>query len=177
MTSVPVTDAFDESEAMDQLEVELPPAQMEWLEETAEKQGVSVGHVLRAVVMGQMRESQASPSAPAYSGDGKPPSFSEEVEEMGTDATGTTPDSSERSAENDCLLDRPRSFSKKQEEPAGNDTLTRGEEQTDEDPVGEGASAEDGGPADRGSSASDARPTKRRSVSTPSRSMFYMVEE
>lgn len=41
MTSVPVTDAFDESEAMDQLEVELPPAQMEWLEEMAEKQGVS----------------------------------------------------------------------------------------------------------------------------------------
>ena len=192
MTSVPVTDAFDESEAMDQLEVELPPAQIEWLEEMAEKQGVSVGHVLRAVVMGQMRESEASPSAPAYSGDGKPPSFSEEVEEMGKDATDAIPDSNERSAENDCLLDRLRSFSKKLEEPAGNGTLTRGEEQADEAPVGEaplgegasaeeGGSIEEGGSDDRGSSASDARATKRRSAPEPSvgagRSMFDMVEE
>jgi hypothetical protein len=139
-----------------------------------------------------MRESQASPSAPAYSGDGKPPSFSEEVEEMGKDATDAIPDSNERSAENDCLLDHLRSFSKKLEEPAGNGTLTRGEEQPGEEPVGEaplgeGDSAEEGGSieegesADRGSSASDARATKRRSASAPpigaGRSMFDMVEE
>lgn len=116
---------------------------------------------------------------------------------MGKDAADAIPDSNERSAENDCLLDRLRSFSKSLEEPAGNGTLTRGEEQPGEEPlgeepvgeapVGEGASAEEcgsieeGESADRGSSASDARATKRRSAPAPSvgagRSMFDMVEE
>ena len=61
MTSVPVTDTSDGSEPMEQLEVELPPAQIEWLEEMATNQGVNVGYVLRTVVMAQMRTSKTAP--------------------------------------------------------------------------------------------------------------------
>lgn len=99
MTFVPVTDAFDESEKMNSVEVEMTPAQIEWLEQMAEERGVSVGYLLRTIVTAKMRTAGADEREPSavHSGDGAAPSALE----------GETEDAPTQSDE-DNLLDRLR---------------------------------------------------------------------
>jgi len=70
---VPVTDAFDDSTALQSLEVKLTPRQIEWLKQKADERSLSLDHVLRALITKQIRNSNApspssgdrNPSAPA----------------------------------------------------------------------------------------------------------------
>jgi len=75
---VPVTDAFDDSAPLQSLEVELTPRQIEWLEQQADERGLSVDHMLRALVTKQIRGATAETSPSAHSGDGAPPASSED---------------------------------------------------------------------------------------------------
>ncbi len=74
--SIPVTDAFDDTDQFESLRVELSPEQIEWLEETAAERGLSVGHMLRTIITAQMRGSDVPSSTSETSGDGavRPPS-------------------------------------------------------------------------------------------------------
>ncbi len=170
MTSVPVTDAFDESDAMESMEVELTLSQIEWLKQTAEERGVSVGHVLRTVVTAQMRMEANGPAA-ARSGDGAPPAFADE-------RSGAT--SSEK-AEDDRLIARLRAAKEKLDE------LSESEEASDET-----NQEDDGNPADEASSlfphiedvpSTAETSAEGRDAPDPStdekdeRSMFDLVEE
>jgi len=81
---VPITDAFDKSDHLESLEVELTTKQMEWLREKADERGVSIDHVLRSVVTAQIRaqdEELEEDASPAMSGDGQPPSTRKAEEE------------------------------------------------------------------------------------------------
>lgn len=71
---VPITDAFDESDRLESLEVELTRKQVEWLREKADERNLSLDHVLRSVITAQIRGQDESmePSSPV-SGDGQPP--------------------------------------------------------------------------------------------------------
>lgn len=73
-TRVPITDAFDDTDDWESLQVELTPEQIAWLEEKAEERGVSVDHMLRTVLTAQMRGSDEIPSPSSGSGDGAPQS-------------------------------------------------------------------------------------------------------
>ncbi len=84
-TRVPITDAFDDTDEWESLNVELTAEQIEWLERKADERGVSVGHMLRTVLTAQMRGTTDIPS-PGPSGDGAPQSDSRES----TDTSGTT---------------------------------------------------------------------------------------
>jgi hypothetical protein len=75
---IPVTDAFDESTPLQSLEVELTPRQIEWLEQQANERGLSVDHMLRALITKQIRGATAETSPSAHSGDGAPPASSED---------------------------------------------------------------------------------------------------
>lgn len=69
---VPVTDAFDDSTPLQSLEVELTPRQIEWLEQQADERGLSVDHMLRALITKEIRGSDTEERLPAGSGDGAP---------------------------------------------------------------------------------------------------------
>jgi hypothetical protein len=70
---VPVTDAFDDTDQFESLEVELTPKQIEWLEQNAEERGLSLDHMLRSIITAQIRGTDDLPSAPT-AGDGAPQS-------------------------------------------------------------------------------------------------------
>jgi len=55
---MPITDAFDDTDSFERFETALTPAQIEWLETQADERGVSVNHMLRAVVTAQMRSGE-----------------------------------------------------------------------------------------------------------------------
>jgi len=83
---VPITDAFDDSDRLESVEVELTSKQIEWLRKKADERDLSLDHVLRSVITAQIRAQDDSldeassrsrpttgqPSAPppARSGDG-----------------------------------------------------------------------------------------------------------
>jgi len=67
---VPVTDAFDQTDPLESLEVELTPEQIEWLRETAAERGLSIDHMLRSIITAQMRGVDDSAERPSNSGDG-----------------------------------------------------------------------------------------------------------
>ena len=76
---VPITDAFDESDRLESVEVELTSKQLDWLREKADERGLSIDHVLRSVITAQIRaqgerldESLDEPSPRPASGDGQP---------------------------------------------------------------------------------------------------------
>jgi hypothetical protein len=72
---VPAADAFDNTEQSKSLEVELTTEQIGWLREKAEKQNLSLNHVLRSMITAQMRsedEYGEEPYVPSASGDGQP---------------------------------------------------------------------------------------------------------
>lgn len=83
---IPVTDAFDEKETLESLEVKLTPEQLNWLKEKANDRGLSLNHVIRATITAQIRadadevldpstsEEMSSPASSDVSGDGMPPS-------------------------------------------------------------------------------------------------------
>ena len=70
-STIPVTDAFDETDPMESLEVALTPQQITWLKDTAAERGLSVDHMLRALLNAQMRAEENASTAPAASGDGQ----------------------------------------------------------------------------------------------------------
>jgi seryl-tRNA synthetase len=84
---VPVTDAFDETDQLESLRVELTPEQIEWLEETAAERGLSVDHMLRSIITAQMRGVDDTPSVPEESGDGTSHSASMNVSDNDTATT------------------------------------------------------------------------------------------
>jgi hypothetical protein len=83
---VPITDAFDDSDRLESVEVELTSKQIEWLREKADERDLSLDHVLRSVITAQIRaqddsldeasarstprNGQSSVPAPGRSGDG-----------------------------------------------------------------------------------------------------------
>ena len=69
-SSIPITDAFDETDLLESLEVALTPQQIAWLKDTAADRGLSPDHMLRALLNAQMRTDEKS-TAPAVSGDGR----------------------------------------------------------------------------------------------------------
>jgi hypothetical protein len=60
---VPITDAFDETEHLESIEVELTRKQVEWLREKADERNLSLDHVLRSVVTAQIRAQNGDGSA------------------------------------------------------------------------------------------------------------------
>lgn len=71
---VPITDAFDESDRLESLEVELTRKQVEWLREKADERNLSLDHVLRSVITAQIRgqDETMEETSPPVSGDGQP---------------------------------------------------------------------------------------------------------
>lgn len=192
MTSVPVTDAFDNSTSMDLLEVELTSAQVEWLEQTAEERGVSVGHVLRTIVTAQMRTDEEQSRSMA-SGDGMPVSFSgEEPESASADETSSNEASANTSSDPDHLLNRLRSTNQQLKKISEKEEDNAAEENREPDPSTEPEDAAKGKRAkdaaslfphiDDSMASSEDSPTERHSEPAPreeegERSMFEMVEE
>lgn len=177
MQSIPVTDAFNENDVMSSLEVELTPSQIEWLEQAAEQQDVSIGHVIRMLLTARMREADPSSSLDrgneTTTGDGVPPDFADEVVEAGASEESSTEASSD-----DNLLDRLRSTHEQFKELAGekgNDDANQTDEgrQIQQD-VERTAQDEqrDGGIVEK----SMAAPSDPTSESEEERSMFDMVE-
>lgn len=166
---VPITDAFDETDRLESLEVELTGKQIEWLREKAEERGVSLDHVLRSVVTAQIRAqddggSEAAPST--MSGDGQPASTSPSDEP--TDERPTADD------DTPSIVDSLRSASERlqdlteqddeAETPDPHDTLERLQARLGED----GTSTE---------SASDEETPGTVLLQDENRSMFDMMEE
>ena len=52
---VPITDAFDDSDRLESVEIELTSKQIEWLREKADERDLSLDHVLRSVITAQIR--------------------------------------------------------------------------------------------------------------------------
>lgn len=59
---IPVTDAFDETDTFESLNVQLHPDHIEWLQSRAEAYDLSIEHVLRSVINAQMRADDVAPS-------------------------------------------------------------------------------------------------------------------
>jgi len=76
---VPVTDAFDETDQLQSLEVELTPRQIEWLEQRAEERGLSLDHMLRSVITAQIRGTDETAASAPTGGDGVPESAGSEA--------------------------------------------------------------------------------------------------
>jgi hypothetical protein len=73
---VPITDAFDESDRLESVEVELTSKQIEWLRDKAAERDLSLDHVLRSVITAQIRAQddglEAESSRQTLPGDGQP---------------------------------------------------------------------------------------------------------
>jgi len=95
---VPVTDAFDKTDQLESLRVELTPKQIEWLEDTAAERGLSVGHLLRSIITAQMRGVDETPSVPNASGDGTSRPASMDV--AGNGSATTTESRDEKESDN-----------------------------------------------------------------------------
>jgi hypothetical protein len=100
---VPVTDAFDQTDQLQSLQVELTPEQIEWLEEMAAERGLSLDHMLRTLVNAQMRGvDEKSTEMPSDSGDGAMHSVS-----GGDSAPPASPSASDTTDEEDERSDPP----------------------------------------------------------------------
>jgi hypothetical protein len=91
---VPVTDAFDKTDPLESLEVQLTPKQIQWLKDTAADRGLSVDHMLRSIINAQIRGAEEAPPAPAERGDGtaheSPPNVSESTPEPDAEEDGAS---------------------------------------------------------------------------------------
>ena len=175
---VPVTDAFDDSDQLRSLEVELTPRQIEWLETKAEKRGLSLDHMLRSVITAQIRGAESESEAPVHSGDGVP--HAPDVDPAPEVDGDVEDDAEETTAEDDSssIVDSLRSASERLQdltdddgEPESDsdlrDTLTRLQSYAD-------APSDDGSPDEETASTEDAADIM---VDDQSRSMFDMVED
>jgi hypothetical protein len=107
-TRIPITDAFDATDRLESLEVELTTEQIEWLRAKAEERGLSLDHMLRTVVTAQMRAQGDEPATSAPSGDGlaesTPPTAS---------PTGAESDTDEADDDKPSIVDSLRSASER----------------------------------------------------------------
>ena len=94
---VPITDAFDKTDRLESLEVELTRKQVEWLRQKADERDLSLDHVLRSIITAQIRaqnDSLDTSSTPSPSEDRDPsaPSTSTNGASDETDAADTADD-------------------------------------------------------------------------------------
>ena len=133
-TRIPITDAFDTTDQLESLEVELTAEQIEWLRTKADERGLSVDHMLRTIITAQMRaegDEETSASAPSP-GDGMAESPPATVSP--TEAEAST-DTNEADDNTPSIVDSLRSASERlqdltekdddAETPAPHDTLKR----------------------------------------------------
>lgn len=107
-TRVPVTDAFDDTDPMESLNVDLTAKQIAWLKETAADRGLSFDHMLRTLINAHIRKTEHEAEAPAHSGDGTP-----------LDDAPDAPTASDNDADDaSSLADRLRTTSERVEAPA-----------------------------------------------------------
>lgn len=171
---VPVTDAFDDSDQLRSLEVELTPRQIEWLETKAEERGLSLDHMLRSVITAQIRGAESESGAPAHSGDGVP--HAPDVDPAPEVDGDVVDDAEETTAEDDSssIVDSLRSASERLQD------LTDDESDSDlRDPLTRLQSYTDA-PSDDESSDEETASTEDAAdimVDDQSRSMFDMVED
>ena len=179
---VPITDAFDDTDQLRSLDVELTPQQIEWLEAKAEERGLSLDHMLRSVLTAQMRGTESGSRAPARSGDGVPHAADvDPAPEVDRDVVGDAEEATAGDGEDDAssIVDSLRSASERlqdltdddhaAEQPASDlrDSLTR--LQSRADASSDGDSPDEEAPSTAG--APDA------AVDEQGRSMFDMVED
>ncbi len=176
---IPVTDAFDDTDPMESLEVKLTPDQIQWLRTTAEERDLSVDHVLRTILNTQMREETETPLPPSGSGDsiphspnGQPTPSEATSSNEGADDESPRDNESPREDESPSIVESLRSASERlqdlteeDDDAKGSDlsdTLARLQARTDSD-------AEE-----------DTQTTGSETVLTndsPNRSMFDMMED
>jgi primosomal protein N' len=182
---VPVTDAFDDTDQLESLEVTLTSEQIEWLRQTADERDLPVDHVLRTILTAQMRDENETAAPPSESGDSIPHSpdkhptpSSAEAERSATDDVPETDESSsnESSSEDDSpsIVESLRSASERLQdltededdakEPDRHDTLARLR-----------AHAENAQDAENDATEND--PETVLMDDAPSRSMFDMMED
>jgi hypothetical protein len=94
---VPITDAFDSTDQLELIEVELTSKQIEWLDRKAEERSVSRDHMLRSLVTAQIRGTTEGRPRPS-SGDGAPLSSTASKKTSDDDPESTTIVESLRSA-------------------------------------------------------------------------------
>lgn len=177
---IPVTDAFDDTDPLRSLEVELTPRQVDWLEQKADERGLSVDHVLRSIITAQIREANSEPAPSSRSGDGAPQSPDvNPAPEGGRDAAADDAEDSSSS-----IVDSLRSASERlqdltdddsESEPSSDlrDTLSRLQSYAD-------ASTEEASSNEEPSPDEDAPSTEETPdfvVDDHSRSMFDMIED
>jgi len=166
---VPVTDAFDDSDQLESLEVKLTPDQIEWLEQMAAKRNLSLDHMLRTLLTAKMREAE-EPSPPSpESGDSIPHS----PDEAPTPSEAASETNAKEDDDSPSIVESLRSASERlqdlteEEEDAKesdlHDTLARLRTHVDNASDSEDESNEDG--------------PGTVLVDDPGRSMFDMVEE
>jgi hypothetical protein len=175
---VPVTDAFDDTDQLRSLDVELTPRQIKWLKTKAEEQGLSLDHMLRSVITAQIRGTETTSGAPARSGDGVPRTTDvDPAPEVDRDVVADAEEAPAGGEEDDSssIVDSLRSASERlqdltdddgeAEQPASDlrDTLSRLQAHGDA-PSDDGPSAEEAGGPDV-------------VVEDQGRSMFDMVED
>lgn len=109
-TRVPITDAFDDTDELEALPVKLTPEQVEWLQEKAEEQGVSVDHMLRTLLNAQMRDAEDTTPLPSQSGDGAPQSTTTPTS---ADARSADDDTSQSDTDTPSIVESLRSASER----------------------------------------------------------------
>lgn len=169
---VPITDAFDKTDRLESLEVELTSKQIEWLRQKADERDVSLDHVLRSVVTAQIRaqnDGVEEESAPSMSGDGQPASPPNESKDEEGASTSTDAADDDTPSIVDSLRsasERLQDLTEKDDEaetPDPHDTLERLR-----------ARLGDGGDTDEESEAGSPGTVV---LQNQNRSMFDMVEE
>jgi Spy/CpxP family protein refolding chaperone len=81
---VPVTDAFDDTDQLESLKVELTTRQVDWIRQQADEQDLSFDHMLRSVITAQIRE-QCDPEGE----DPAPPAADSPQPASGDETAGT----------------------------------------------------------------------------------------
>lgn len=104
-THFPITDAFDDTDQLESLEVELTSEQLSWLRGKADERGVSLDHMLRTILTAQMDGVDEAPSPPSHSGDGAP--------ESTTDASPNSTDTAKSAPDKSSLVESLRSASER----------------------------------------------------------------
>lgn len=179
-TYIPVTDAFDDTDPLQSLEVELTSRQVDWLEQRADERGLSVDHVLRSILMAQIRGMDSDSAPLSRSGDGVP--RSSDVDTTPDADRNAATDGAETVAEEGnsaSVVDSLRSASERlqdltdddnESEPSSDlrDTLARVQAYADTPPEDASSDEED---------ASSTEEAPDITVDDRSRSMFDMVED
>jgi hypothetical protein len=170
---VPVTDAFDDTDQLESLEVKLTPKQIEWLKQTAAERDLSLDHVLRTILTAQMRDDEAA-APPPESGDSIPRSPDEQPTPSRAEPKPTSDGDSPSEDDSPSIVESLRSASERLQdltededdakEPELHDTLAR-------------LRAHDDNAPDAEADSKDHRPETILTDDTPSRSMFDMMEE